>query len=61
MLALLCILWFVPIKTERTNWGSCDILAQEVSLHLLYGDTIEKAKDEYRNDCYDYIFKLYVL
>lgn len=57
----LFLLAVVPIKSERSEYGGCDIAERTERVSLLLGNTIQGAKEQ-QQGCYSYIiYKLYVL
>ena len=56
---LLCLL--IPFKSEKSEYGGCDIAERTERVSLLLGNNIEKAKQS-QTDCHSYVtYKLYVL
>jgi hypothetical protein len=51
----------VPIKSERSEYGGCDIAERTERVDLILGGKISEAKEQ-QIGCFSYItYKLYVL
>lgn len=61
VVALILISLRVPIKSEQSEYGGCDIAERTERVSLLLGNTIKKAKDA-QAGCYSYVtYRLYIL